>query len=432
MKKKTINSKSMFKNARKVMPGGVNSPVRSFNAVNSTPVYIKKAKGAYLYDEDNNKYIDYINSFGPLIFGHSKKEISEAAIKAIKNGTTFGACHANEIELAELIKEKIPSMQMVRLTSSGTEATMSAIRLARGFTRKDKIIKFEGCYHGHVDHLLVKAGSGLSTFGSPSSPGVPKDFTKNTLIAEFNNIEQVEKLFRKNKNSIAAIVVEPVPANMGLVLPKNRFLKQLLDLAHSNKSLVIFDEVISGFRLSIGGAQGFYDLKPDITCIGKIIGGGFPIGAFGGRKDIMSMVSPTGPVYQAGTLSGNPVAVAAGIRTIRLLSKDNGKIYDRLEKKANVIKNELNKLKLKNVTINQLGSLLTFFITKEKFVNNYQDVLKCDFKIYGKVFKKLLSSGIMIPPSQFEAMFISDSHSKNDIILTINELKKAFKSLGLY
>ena len=219
---------------------------------------------------------------------------------------------------------------------------------------------------------------------------------------------------------------------MGLVLPKNRFLKQVLDLAHSNKSLVIFDEVISGFRLSIGGAQGFYDLKPDITCIGKIIGGGFPIGAFGGRKDIMSMVSPTGPVYQAGTLSGNPVAVAAGIRTIRLLSKDNGKIYDRLEKKANVIKYELNKLKLKNVTINQLGSLLTLFITKEKFVNNYQDVLKCDFKMYGKVFKKLLSSGIMIPPSQFEAMFISDSHSKNDIILTINELKKAFKSLGLY
>ena len=324
----------MFENALDVIPGGVNSPVRSFNAVASSPIYIKRAKGAYLYDEDKNKYIDYINSFGPLIFGHSKKEISDAAIKAIDKGTTFGACHKNEIRLAELIREIIPTMEMTRLTSSGTEATMSANRLARAFTNKDKIIKFEGCYHGHVDHLLVKAGSGLTTFGSPSSPGVPKDFTKHTLIAEFNNLNQVEKLFRKNKNKVAAVILEPVPANMGVVLPESGFLQKIIDLAHSNNSLVIFDEVISGLRLSIGGAQAYYNLKPDITCIGKIIGGGFPIGAFGGKKQIMSILSPSGPVYQAGTLSGNPVAVAAGIKTIELLEKNHAALYLKLEKKA--------------------------------------------------------------------------------------------------
>ena len=366
-----------------------------------------------------------------MIFGHSKKEIGDAAIKAIDKGTTFGACHKNEIRLAELIREKIPSMEMTRLTSSGTEATMSAIRLARAFTNKDKIIKFEGCYHGHVDHLLVKAGSGLTTFGSPSSPGVPKDFTKHTLIAEFNNLDQVEKLFRKNKNKVAAVILEPVPANMGVVLPESGFLQKIIELAHSNNSLVIFDEVISGLRLSIGGAQEYYNLKPDITCIGKIIGGGFPIGAFGGKKQIMSILSPSGPVYQAGTLSGNPVAVAAGIKTIELLEKNDAALYLKLEKKALNIKTEIDKLNLKSITINQIGSLLTFFITKNKSVKNYRDVLKCDAKMYGALFKKLLLSGIMVPPSQFEAMFISDSHSKNDIIHTIKSFKKGIKSLGL-
>ena len=419
----------MFKNARKVMPGGVNSPVRSFNAVNSTPVYIKKAKGAYLYDEDNNKYIDYINSFGPLIFGHSKKEISQAAIRAIKNGTTFGACHANEIELAELIKEKIPSMQMVRLTSSGTEATMSAIRLARGFTRKDKIIKFEGCYHGHVDHLLVKAGSGLSTFGSPSSPGVPKDFTKNTLIAEFNNIEQVEKLFRKNKNSIAAIVIEPVPANMGLVLPKNRFLKQVLDLAHSNKSLVIFDEVISGFRLSIGGAQGFYNLKPDITCIGKIIGGGFPIGAFGGRKDIMSMVSPTGPVYQAGTLSGNPVAVSAGMKTLELIQKPN--FFKNLSKTTkSLVDGLIVAARTNNVEFSaqSVGGMFGFYFSAQP-PESFEEVMVSDRDKFNKFFHLMLDQGIYFGPSAFEAGFVSSAHSMDDINQTIQAADVSFKKL---
>jgi len=421
----------MFKNAKKVIPGGVNSPVRSFNAVGASPVYIKKAKGSHLFDEDGNQYIDYINSFGPLIFGHSKKEIAESAIKAIGHGTTFGACHKNEIKLANLIKSKIPTMEMTRLTSSGTEATMSAIRLARAFTKRDKIIKFEGCYHGHVDHLLVKAGSGLTTFGSPSSPGVPKDFTKHTLISEFNNFEKLERIFKKNKNKVAAIILEPVPANMGVIIPEDQFLKKVIELAHVNKSLVIFDEVISGFRLSIGGAQKYYNLKPDITCIGKIIGGGFPIGAFGGKKEIMSMLSPLGPVYHAGTLSGNPVAVAAGIKTIELLEKNESRVYRYMERKAARIMNEVNDLNLKSIKINQLGSLLTLFITNQESVKNYRDVLKCDTKMYGKLFSELLSSGIMIPPSQFEAMFISASHTDKDITQTIIALKQSFKILGL-
>ena len=421
----------MFKAAKKVIPGGVNSPVRSFDAVGSSPVFIKKAKGSYLFDEDGNKYIDYINSFGPLIFGHSNKEISSAAIKAIDKGTTFGACHKNEVKLAELIKNKIPSMEMTRLTSSGTEATMSAIRLARAFTNKDKIIKFEGCYHGHVDDLLVQAGSGLTTFGSPSSPGIPKDSTKNTIIAEFNNLNQLKKIFSKNKNKIAAIILEPVPANMGVVLPRKNYLNELIKLAHSNKSLVIFDEVISGFRISIGGAQEYYKVRPDITCIGKIIGGGFPIGAFGGKKEIMSILSPSGPVYHAGTLSGNPVAVAAGIKTIELLEKKEKRIYSDIEEKALYIKTELEKLQINSIKINQIGSLLTLFMTKDSTVDNYKDVLKCDNKIYGKFFNNLIKLGIMIPPSQFEAMFISDSHSRNDIINTVKGFKKAIKSLGL-
>ena len=431
MKKKTIKSNQMFKAAQKVMPGGVNSPVRSFNAVGSSPVFIKRAKGSYLFDEDGNKYIDYINSFGPLIFGHSNKKISAAAIKAIDNGTTFGACHKNEIKLAELIKNKIPSMEMTRLTSSGTEATMSAIRLARAFTKKDKIIKFEGCYHGHVDDLLVRAGSGPTTFGFPSSPGIPKDSTKNTLIAEFNNFNQLEKLFKKNKDQVAAIILEPVPANMGVILPEKNYLKKLVSLAHINKSLVIFDEVISGFRLSIGGAQEFYNVKPDITCIGKIIGGGFPIGAFGGKKEIMSIVSPSGPVYQAGTLSGNPVAVAAGIKTLELLEKKKKTVYSNIEEKAAFIKSELEKLRIDSIKINQIGSILTVFFTTDSMVNNYRDVLNCDTKKYAKLFKSLLTYGILIPPSQFEAMFISDSHSKNDILNTVKGFKKSIKSLGI-
>jgi len=426
----TSKSEVLFELACKVIPGGVNSPVRSFKAVGGKPVYIKKAIGPYMFDEDQNKYIDYIASFGPLIFGHSNQKIIDGAFAAMKDGTTFGACHKNEVKLAQLISQTIPSMEMLRLTNSGTEATMSCIRLARGFTKRDKIIKFEGCYHGHADYLLVKAGSGLSTFGSPSSPGVPDEFVKNTLVARFNDIDSVEEIFKKNANSVAAIILEPVPANMGLVLPDEKFLNKLIDLAHSNKALVIFDEVVSGYRLSLGGAQKVFNVRPDMTCIGKIIGGGFPVGAFGGKKEIMSMLSPTGPVYQAGTLSGNPVAVAAGIITIELLIESNPKIYIDLEKKARYIKEGFESEKINFININQFGSMLTFFFTKKQSIRNYSDVLSCDTNLYGKFFSSLLSSGVMLPPSQFETMFVSTAHSYEDLDYTIAKSIESAKKIG--
>ena len=360
----------------------------------------------------------------------NNQEIIDNAFTAMKDGTTFGACHKNEVKLAQLISQTIPSMEMLRLTNSGTEATMSCIRLARGFTKRDKIIKFEGCYHGHADYLLVKAGSGLSTFGSPSSPGVPDEFVKNTLVARFNDIDSVEEIFKKNANSVAAIILEPVPANMGLVLPDEKFLNKLIDLAHSNKTLVIFDEVVSGYRLSLGGAQKVFNVRPDMTCIGKIIGGGFPVGAFGGKKEIMSMLSPTGPVYQAGTLSGNPVAVAAGIRTIELLIESNPKIYIDLEKKARYIKEGFESEKINFININQFGSMLTFFFTKKKSIRNYSDVLSCDTNLYGKFFSSLLSSGVMLPPSQFETMFVSTAHSYEDLDYTIAKSIESAKKIG--
>jgi len=430
VKRTTKKSNILFKKATKLIPGGVNSPVRSFSAVDSSPVFIKKAKGSYLFDEDNNKYIDYIGSFGPLILGHSNSSIIKSASKAMEKGTTYGACHKNEIVLAKLISENIKSMEMVRLTSSGTEATMSSIRLARAFTGKDKIIKFEGCYHGHVDHLLVQAGSGLTTFGSPSSPGIPRDFTRNTIICKFNDIKNLEKALKENKKSVAAIILEPVPANMGLIIPKVGYLESLMKLAKKYKTLVIFDEVISGFRLSIGGAQNFYNLRPDLTCIGKVIGGGFPIGAFGGRKDIMSMLSPSGPVYHAGTLSGNPVAVSAGIKTLEILKKRKDKLYQDLDNKGKYIKEQVEKKGFKSITINQLGSMLTIFFNSNK-IENYSDVLKCDTKIYGAFFNQLLSSGIMLAPSQFEAMFLSTEHSKKDLDYTISKLIEALDNLGI-
>ena len=317
------NSKNVFKQALKYMPGGVNSPVRSFSAVKEDPRFIKRSFGAYIEDIDNNVYIDYISSFGPLIFGHGKKEVIDAAKTALDFGTTYGACHMKEVKLAKIISKLMPSMEMLRLTSSGTEATMSAIRAARGFTGKDKIIKFEGCYHGHIDHLLVSAGSGASTFGEAFSKGVPDDFIKNTLIANFNNLNQVKKIVGKNKDEIAAIIMEPIPANMGLVLPKDNFVQEIRKICDENQIVLIFDEVITGFRASLGGAEQYLKVKPDMSCIGKIIGGGFPIGAFGGKKEIMQNISPIGGVYHAGTLSGNPVAVSAGLATLNLLLHEN-------------------------------------------------------------------------------------------------------------
>ena len=422
-------SEKLFKEASEIIPGGVNSPVRSFGAVGGKPVFIKKAMGPYLFDEDGNKYIDYVGSFGPLIFGHSNEEIINAAREAMGKGTTFGACHKDEIKLAKLITETIPSMEMVRLTNSGTEATMSCIRLARAFTRKDKIIKFQGCYHGHADYLLVKAGSGASTFGTPSSPGVPDEFSKNTLLAEFNDIESVRNVFAKNPNSIAAIILEPIPANMGTVLPNTEFLREIKKIAHENKTLMIFDEVVSGYRISLGGAQEHFDVQPDMTCIGKIIGGGFPVGAFGGRKEIMSMLSPIGPVYQAGTLSGNPVGVTAGIKTIELLIESSPNLYKELNEKASYIKEKFDNEKFDNIRINQIGSMLTFFFSKNS-INNYSDVISCDNGLYGKFFNLLLSKGIMLPPSQFETMFVSTAHNYKDLDYTIDKCIESALAIG--
>ena len=426
--KKNLNSEILFNEALNFIPGGVNSPVRSFKAVNGNPRYIKKAYGAYIEDEDNNKYIDYISSFGPLIFGHANVEIKNAAKNALEDGTTYGACHKGEIKIAKLISKLMLSMEMVRLTNSGTEATMSAIRLARGFTNKDKIIKFEGCYHGHADHLLVSAGSGLSTFGEPSSPGVPKDFTKHTLVAEYNNIKSVEKIFNKYKNKIAAIIMEPVPANMGLIYPKKGFLKKIKKICDENNCLLIFDEVITGFRLCLGGAESFYGIKPDLSCIGKIIGGGFPVGAFGGRKDVMEKMSPSGDIYQAGTLSGNPVAVAAGIKTLELLIEKSSELYLNLNSKAKKLKTLIEDKHKKGIHINQLGSMLTIFFT-DKEPTNFNDVNNCNIKNHGKFFQTILDNGIMFPPSQYETIFISDSHTIEDIERTAEICNKALNRI---
>ena len=426
--KKNQNSEILFNEALNFIPGGVNSPVRSFKAVSGNPRYIKKAYGAYIEDEDNNKYIDYISSFGPLILGHANVEIKNAAKDALENGTTYGACHKGEIKIAKLISKLMPSMEMVRLTNSGTEATMSAIRLARGFTNKDKIVKFEGCYHGHADHLLVSAGSGLSTFGEPSSPGVPKDFTKHTLVAEYNNIKNVEEIFNKYKNKIAAIIMEPVPANMGLIYPKEGFLKKIKKICDENNCLLIFDEVITGFRLCLGGAESFYGIKPDLSCIGKIIGGGFPVGAFGGRKDVMEKMSPSGDIYQAGTLSGNPVAVAAGIKTLELLIEKSSELYLNLNNKAKKLKTLIEDNHKRGIHINQLGSMLTIFFT-DKEPTNFNDVNNCNLKNHGKFFQTILDNGIMFPPSQYETIFISDSHTNEDIERTAEICNKALNRI---
>lgn len=413
-----------FKKAQENIPGGVNSPVRAFRAVNRTPLFIDHAKGSKIYDVDGNEYIDYVCSWGPNILGHCNEEVQEAVIKATMKGMTFGAPTKSEIDLADLICETVPSIEMVRLVSSGTEAVMSAVRVARGYTKRDKIIKFKGCYHGHSDGLLVKAGSGALTESIPDSLGVPKDFADNTLIALYNDRESVENLFSANKDKIAAIIVEPVAANMGVVLPEEGFLEFLREITLKNDALLIFDEVITGFRLGLQGAQGYYGIKPDLTTFGKIIGGGMPVGAYGGRKDIMSLVAPLGPVYQAGTLSGNPVATAAGIKTIEIL-KRNPDIYEELNKKAELLKNTMEKVSAKNglsVQVNKVGSLLCTFFT-EAPVNSYDSALTSDTVVYSNFFGKMLDNGIYLAPSQFEAMFLSVAHSDDDIKRTCEVIK---------
>ena len=418
------NSKHLYDRAIKRLPGGVNSPVRAYQAVGRTPRFIQSAKGAHITDVDGNEMIDYVCSWGPGILGHADPRVVEQVKKACDEGLTYGAPTEREVEMAELLAELVPSMEVSRLVSSGTEATMSAIRVARGYTRRDKIIKFRGCYHGHSDGLLVKAGSAALTTSVPDSAGVPADYTKNTLVAEYNNRESVRELFEANPDSIAAIIVEPVAANMGVVLPQDGFLAFLREITSEYGALLIFDEVITGFRLALGGAQQYFHVTPDLSTFGKIIGGGMPVGAYGGREDIMRMVSPDGPVYQAGTLSGNPIATAAGLATLRILKEDAG-IYDRLEARAKELADAVREAAGDRVRVNQIGSLMSIFFTGDA-VTDYESATHSDTKQYADYFGYLLDRGIYVAPSQFEAMFLSDAHSKEDVECTIEVMREYF------
>jgi len=421
---------TLYQRACNVIPGGVNSPVRSFKGVGGEPLFISKAKGAYVYDQDNKKYIDYVGSWGPMIAGHAHPDIIKAVEQAIENGLSYGAPTILEIELAELICKLMPNIEMVRMVNSGTEATMSAIRLARGYTNKNKIIKFNGCYHGHSDSLLVKSGSGGLTFGIPDSAGVPKSFAEHTLIAEFNDLDDVEKLFKNYPDDIAAIIVEPVAGNMNCILPKQNFLMGLRELCDRYKSLLIFDEVMTGFRVALGGAQERYNIKPDLTTLGKIIGGGMPVGAFGGRRDIMEKISPLGPVYQAGTLSGNPIAMAAGLASLKLIQAPG--FYETLE--INTKKLLINLMVLADKAgipffAQHAGSMFGLFFTDQTKILNLTDVQKCDVERFKKFFHKMLEQGVYLAPSAFEAGFLSSSHGDKEIDETLSAAEKVFSGL---
>lgn len=423
-------SRRLFEAAKKHIPGGVNSPVRAFGPVGRTPRFIASAKGDRIIDVDGNEMIDYICSWGPGILGHAHPRVIKKVQEACEKGLTYGAPTEKEVQLAELIAELVPSMEVSRLVSSGTEAVMSAIRAARGFTKRDKVVKFKGCYHGHSDGLLVKAGSAALTTSVPDSAGVPADFTRNTLVALYNDISSVEELFAANPEKIAAVIVEPVAANMGVVLPEPGFLKFLREITEKNGTLLIFDEVITGFRLALGGAQEYYGITPDLTTLGKIVGGGMPIGAYGGRRDIMQMISPEGPVYQAGTLSGNPIATTAGIETLQIL-KEDPEIYERLEKKAEKIAKTVNEAAKNAVCVNQAGSLLSIFFTS-KTVRDYESAVSSDISRYADYFGYLLDQGIYVAPSQFEAMFISDAHTEEDLDMTCQKMREFFLMDSFY
>lgn len=424
----TSNSKHLFEEAKKSIPGGVNSPVRAFKAVGGDPLFIKSAKGAYVTDEDGNEYLELINSWGPMILGHAHPKIENAVAEAIKNSLSFGAPTAIEVEMAELIVSMVPSIEKVRMVNSGTEATMSAIRVARGYTGRDKIIKFEGCYHGHGDSFLIAAGSGAVTMGSPDSPGVTAGTAKDTLLAPYNDVEAVEDLFRKNKDQIAAVIVEPVAGNMGCVLPQAGFLEGLRSLCNQHRALLIFDEVMTGFRITEGGAQQHYNVIPDITTLGKIIGGGMPVGAYGGKTEVMNYVSPKGPVYQAGTLSGNPIAMSAGLAVLSEL-KGNAGLYNRINatasKLAGGINDNLEALGLP-YTMNLVGSMFSLFFT-DRHVSNFEDAKTSDTELFGKYFRAMLEQGVYLAPSQYEALFISDTFTEKEISHFIEANYKALK-----
>ena len=421
---KIDKSKALFKEAVHLMPGGVNSPVRAFKNIKGNPIFFEKAKGAYLYDADNNEYIDYIGSWGPMIMGHSNPVIVEAIKNQVELGTSYGAPTALESEVARLIKECMPSIEKIRMVNSGTEATMSAIRVARGYTGKNKIIKFDGCYHGHVDSLLIKAGSGVSTFGLPDSPGVPEDLAKLTLSCSYNNEEEFVKVFDSIKDDLAAVIVEPIAGNMGFVPGDFNFLKTLRNLTSKNGSLLIFDEVMSGFRVSLGGAQEIFDIQPDLTALGKVIGGGLPVGAFGGKKEIMDCLAPVGPVYQAGTLSGNPLAMAAGSALLNLLIKENP--YKELEKSASTLLEGMKDIMKSSgipFSTNQIGGMFGFFFS-EDLPKNIEDVAKSDDIAFTNFLNACIGNGIYFAPSKYEAGFISAMHKDIEIEKTLGIVRK--------
>lgn len=421
-------SSQLFAEAEKVIPGGVNSPVRAFKAVGGTPIFVKSAKGAYLFDEDGNRLVDYINSWGPMILGHAYDPVVNAVIERAKLGTSFGMPTALETEIAELAVSMVPNIDKIRFVNSGTEACMSAIRLARGYTKRDKIIKFSGCYHGHSDSFLIQAGSGAITFGAPNSPGVTQGTAKDTLLARYNDIQNVADLFEANKNEIAAIIIEPVAGNMGCIPPSEGFLKSLRDLCDENGTLLIFDEVMTGFRLAKGGAQELFGIKADIVTFGKVIGGGLPVGAFAGRNEIMNYLAPIGPVYQAGTLSGNPLAMAAGLEMLKALNADAA-IFKRLdEKTAYLEKGIREKLTANGIkfTINRVGSMISVHFD-EKPVTDLQSASNGDNEYFKKFFHGLLQEGIYIAPSAYETWFITDALTYDDLDFTINAVDKVSK-----
>lgn len=427
---KIEKSKSLYSRAQKYIPGGVNSPVRAFKAVGGDPLFIKSAEGAYLYDEDGNKYLDMINSWGPMILGHANELVEEAVIEAIHKSTSFGAPSEREVLIAELICQMVPSVELVRMVNSGTEATMSAIRVARGYTSRDKIIKFEGCYHGHGDSFLIAAGSGAMTMGTPDSPGVTDGTAKDTLLATYNDLDSVEALVNENEGEIAAIILEPVAGNMGCVTPQNGFLEGLRTICDRAGIVLIFDEVMTGFRLARGGAQERFGVIPDLTTLGKIIGGGMPVGAYGGKKEIMEYVSPAGPVYQAGTLSGNPVAMAAGLAMLNYLN-DHPEIYGKLESNTKKIVSgyeETLEILGKGYQINRIGSMFSLFFTEEQVID-LRSAKTCDTQLFGDYFNHMLRSGIYLAPSQYETLFVSAVLSEGDIDSIVSANDAALRAI---
>ena len=424
---KIDNSIALFEEAKTLMPGGVNSPVRAFKNINGNPIFFEKASGAYLYDADGNEYIDYIGSWGPMIMGHSHPEIVQAIKTQVELGTSYGAPTGLESDVAKLIKQCLPSIEKIRMVNSGTEATMTTIRLARGFTGRNKIIKFDGCYHGHVDSLLIKAGSGVATFGLPDSPGVPKDLAKYTYTCEYNNKEQFLSIYNEIKDDLAAVIVEPIAGNMGFVPAQEDFLKKLREATSSNNSVLIFDEVMSGFRVSLGGAQEIYNIKPDLTALGKVIGGGLPVGAFGGREEIMNYLAPSGPVYQAGTLSGNPLAMAGGSALLQLLINKNP--FQGLEDSASMLLSGMKSIMVESgipFSVNKIGGMFGFFFLEE-LPQNINDVSKSDDVLFSNFLNSCIRNGIYFAPSKYEAGFISAMHQDNEINKTLETVKKIIK-----